>query len=150
QAVAAELNLPATAFLWRELDRFALRWFTPLGELALCGHGTLAAAHVLWEETHLGRGELARFGSPAGILTARTDDGWVALGFPAPPPAPVEPPAELVRALGVAPIFVGRNRHDYLVAVATEAEVRALRPDLELLRAVDTRGVTVTAPASTP
>src|SRR5262245_41461626 len=53
QAVAAELNLPATAFLWRELDRFALRWFTPLGELALCGHGTLAAAHVLWEETHL-------------------------------------------------------------------------------------------------
>jgi PhzF family phenazine biosynthesis protein len=150
QAVAGELNQPATAFLTVMAggEPRRLRWFSPTTELALCGHGTLAAAHALWEEGQAAAGEPLRFETRAGVLTCTRDDGWIAMDFPAEPPVAVEtPPAELNRALGVDPQYVGRNRLDYLIELDSEAAVRAARPDLTALAAVPTRGVMLTAPA---
>ena len=151
QAVAREMNLSETAFLWPRDDGFDLRWFTPAAEVELCGHATLASAHVLWEDGHLAPGEPARFHTLSGLLTAVRRGDWIEMDFPAEPEEEVlAPPPELARALGVAPSYVGRNRFDYLVAVASAAEVRGLSPDFTLLRAVAARGVMVTAPADSP
>lgn len=148
QALARELNQPATAFVAEEGDGFALRWFAPTVELALCGHGTLAAAHLLWDEGRVAPGEPVRFTTGAGALVCRHEAGWVAMDFPAEVAEPVaEPPADLLRALGVAPRAVGRNRLDYLVELADADAVRAARPDFALLRTIPTRGAIVTAPA---
>ena len=148
-AVAAEMNLSETAFLRRDGDGFGLRWFTPTVEVALCGHATLASAHALWEEGDVTDGEPIRFATRSGVLTASSQDGQIQLDFPATAPRPAEPPPGLLEALGVkAPGWVGRSRFDYLVEVGSEQAVRALRPDIQRLRAVQTRGVTVTAPGS--
>lgn len=145
QLVAREMNLSETAFLLREGDGYRLRWFTPQAEVDLCGHATLASAHVLWEEG-LAPGDAAlRFLTRSGLLTARRVDGWIEMDFPAEPATSVEPPAELLRALGVKPRYVGKNRFDYLVEVESADAVRALRPDLALLRTVPARGVNVTS-----
>lgn len=139
------MNLSETAFLLREGDGYRLRWFTPQAEVDLCGHATLASAHVLWEEG-LAPGDAAlRFLTRSGLLTARRVDGWIEMDFPAEPATSVEPPAELLRALGVKPRYVGKNRFDYLVEVESADAVRALRPDLALLRTVPARGVNVTS-----
>jgi PhzF family phenazine biosynthesis protein len=150
QRVAAEMNLPATAFVRLDTDGFALRWFAPHSELAFCGHGTLAAAHALVDAGVLAPDQQARFATRAGALAATREDGWIALDLPAEPATAVEPPEELLRALGATPRFTGRNRFDYLVALDSEAAVRTLAPDLNLLRAIPTRGVIVTARADTP
>ena len=151
QAVAGEMNLSETAFLRRRSDgAFDLRWFTPTVEVDLCGHATLAAAHVLWAQgVGAPPGEL-RFHTRSGLLTACRCDGWIQLDFPADPPRPVAAPDGLLEALGVEPRYLGRGRFDYLAELESEAAVRALRPDLHLLRAVPMRGVIVTARASTP
>jgi PhzF family phenazine biosynthesis protein len=147
QALAREMNLPETAFVAPGADGFGLRWFTPTVEVDLCGHATLAAAHALWEERRLPSGATARFQTKSGVLTARRQDAWIELDFPAEPAAPASPPADLVAALGVAPRWTGRNRMDWLVEVDSAATVRALAPDLPRLARVPTRGVIVTAPA---
>lgn len=152
QDVAREMNLAETAFLVRDDDGgvFRLRWFTPTVEVDLCGHATLASAHVLWEDGHLGSGETARFQTRSGLLTASHDDGWITLDFPAEPATPMAAPRALVDALGVGSIVAaGRNRMDDLVEVESEDIVRALHPDLGRLRDVTRRGVIVTAPART-
>jgi PhzF family phenazine biosynthesis protein len=152
QSVAAEMNLSETAFLRRSTGRWRLRWFTPTVEVELCGHATLASAHVLFSEGLVEAGEPVRFDSASGPLAARRDgDGAIWLDFPATPAAPVDPPAGLLDALGVgAAGFVGRARFDYLVELADESAVRALAPDLRALGglAVDGVGVIVTAPAA--
>jgi PhzF family phenazine biosynthesis protein len=148
QSVARELNQPATAFMRRAGAAFGLRWFVPSGELALCGHGTLAAAHVLWESCLLGADEAATFETGAGPLSATRDGAWITLDFPAQPVRPVEPPPDLLAALGVTPRHVARGDLDYLVELASEAEVRAVQPDLARLRQVETRGAIVTARSS--
>jgi PhzF family phenazine biosynthesis protein len=148
--VAAEPNQPATTFVWPTVDAFGLRWFSPMTELALCGHGTLATAHVLYETGRLAPDATAYFETRAGRLAARRVDSEVVLDFPAEPVTPAEAPLELLRALGATPSFVGRTRRDYLVELGTEAEVRALTPDLALLRQVETRGLIVTSRATTP
>ena len=150
QSLAAELNLPATAFVRAESDGFALRWFSPSAELVLCGHGTLASAHALWETGRLAPAATARFTTKSGLLSAASRDGWIALDLPAEPPRAAAPPAGLLAAVGVKPRWVGRNRLDYVLELDHEAAVRAACPDLRALAAVDTRGVIVTAPASTP
>lgn len=147
QSVAAEMNLSETAFLQRTEDGFALRWFTPLAEVDLCGHATLASAHVLWEEGHLAPEAEARFHTRSGLLTARREGDWIAMNFPLIRAQPVDPPAALTAALGVVPRFAGRDAY-YLVELASEEDVRALRPDFAALAAIDTVGVIVTAPAS--
>jgi PhzF family phenazine biosynthesis protein len=150
QAVADELQQAATAFVHRPGDDFTLRWFVPSRELLLCGHGTLAAAHILWESGRLTPTAPARFETVSGALTARRDGSSILLDFPAEPVVPVESPSDLIGALGIEPRAVLRGRFDYLVELASAAEVRALRPDLARLRQVETRGVIVTAQSDTP
>ncbi|MGW0810966.1 PhzF family phenazine biosynthesis protein [Nonomuraea sp. NPDC002799] len=146
QSVASELNLSETAFVDRSAggDGIGLRWFTPGGEVDLCGHATLAAAHVLWEREGEPRARL-RFRTRSGVLeTERGADG-IRLDLPAEPPEPIEEPAGLAAALGARPVWTGRNRFDYLVELAGEAEVAALEPDFAALAAFPVRGVIVTA-----
>jgi PhzF family phenazine biosynthesis protein len=146
--VAREMNLSETAFLYPEGKGWNLRWFSPLIEVDLCGHATLAAAHVLWEEGRLGPGETARFATRSGTLTAvPKKDGWIEMDFPSEPERPAAAPAALVEALGFTPRYVGKNRFDYLVEADSESTVRSLAPDMARLAAVDARGVTVTAPS---
>lgn len=151
QDVAREMNLSETAFLHPEPDGWRLRWFTPQVEVALCGHATLASAHVLWEDGRLPATDQARFHTQSGLLTARCAGAWIELDFPAKPPVACEAPADLARALGVAASgFVGSNDMDFLVEVDSAETVRRLRPDFTLLRGVPARGVIVTARADRP
>jgi PhzF family phenazine biosynthesis protein len=151
QNVALEMNLSETAFLVRRKDGgFDLRWFTPAVEVDLCGHATLASAHVLWEEGHLEPDLQARFHTRSGILTADRRDGRIVLDFPATPEREVEPPHGLIQALGIEAEYVGKNAFDYLVEVDSENTLRAAAPDFGALRAVPARGIIVTARASSP
>jgi len=149
QSVAAEMNVAETAFLVRREDgSFDLRWFTPAVEVDLCGHATLGAAHLLWEIGAVPAGERARFHTRSGLLTAWRDTDTIRMDFPAEPPVESAAPARLADALGVPLRFAGQNRLDWLVEVADEATVRAVRPDLPALTSLGTRGVIVTAPSS--
>ncbi|HEY3358893.1 MAG TPA: PhzF family phenazine biosynthesis protein [Polyangia bacterium] len=151
QQVAREMNLSETAFLVARGDGgFDLRWFTPAVEVDLCGHATLASAHVLWQEGRVEAHAAVRFHTRSGPLGATRAGDWIELDFPARPAAPAAAPADLGAMLGALPRYAGRSRDDYLVLVDSEAEVRALRPDFAGLRALGTRGVIVTAAAVTP
>jgi PhzF family phenazine biosynthesis protein len=150
QQVASEMNLSETAFLVPRGGDFDLRWFTPAVEVDLCGHATLASAHVLWTEGFLDPGATARFHTRSGLLTAARQGDWIELDFPATPAAPVAPPAGLFAALGATSTWVGCGRLDYLVLLRDEAEVRGLQPDHRALRGLGVRGVIVTAAATTP
>lgn len=150
QGVAMEMNLAETAFLHPEADGYRLRWFTPTVEVDLCGHATLASAHVLWEQGRLRPDEPARFQTRSGLLTADRSANGIELDFPATPAAPADWPAGLTAALGVTLRFVGKTRFDYLIEVDTEATVRGLQPDHAALAQLSVRGVIVTAKATTP
>ena len=150
QAVAAEMNLSETAFLVKRADGFGLRWFTPAVEVDLCGHATLASAHVLWEDRHLAREAQARFHTKSGLLTADRSGEWIELDFPVKRATPAAAPPGLAEALGAAPKYVGKNQFDYLVEVDSEDTVRALAPDHTALAKLPVRGVIVTSRASTP
>jgi PhzF family phenazine biosynthesis protein len=145
QNVAKEMNLSETAFLVKAADGYDLRWFTPETEVELCGHATLASAHVLWEERRLQPGEEARFQTKSGLLTAQQKEGWIEMDFPAEPERPAVPPPELAAALNVVPMYVGKNRFDYLVEIESENVLRNLKPDFSRLGQVPMRGVIVTA-----
>jgi PhzF family phenazine biosynthesis protein len=144
-SVAAEMNLAETAFLVSREEAYDLRWFTPTVEVDLCGHATLASAHVLWETGHLASGETARFQTRSGLLTASRIDGWIDLDLPSEPAHPIEIPRDLEQALGMRCEWVGRNRMDYLVLLNSEAAVRGLIPDLSAVARLDCRGLIVTA-----
>jgi predicted PhzF superfamily epimerase YddE/YHI9 len=146
--VAREMNLAETAFLVPKGDGYDLRWFTPVVEVDLCGHATLASAHVLWEDGRLKPDTQARFHTRSGLLTAAKRDSWIELDFPATPPAVAPPPPGLIEAIGAKSTFVGRSRFDYLVEVENEAIVRGLTPDLNALGHVKARGVIVTSRAN--
>ena len=149
--VAREMNLSDTAFLVRRDGEFDLRWLTPLVEVDLCGHATVASAHVLWEEGQLPADAQARFHTRSGLLTADRRGEWIELDFPVNEPVVAEPPPSLLPGLGVtAPGAVTKNAFDYLVEVESEAELRALRPDHASLRRVPVRGVIVTARSASP
>ncbi|NPV86960.1 MAG: PhzF family phenazine biosynthesis protein [Anaerolineae bacterium] len=145
QAVAAEMNLSETAFLLAEGDGWRLRWFTPRLEVDLCGHATLAAAHVLWETGRLAAGAEARFFTRSGLLTAQQRDGWIEMSFPSTPPKQIEPPPGLAEALGVSPRYVGiTNQPDYFVVIDEEDKLRACTPDFVRLVQFPVRGVILT------
>jgi len=146
--VAREMNLSETAFLHPENGGYRLRWLTPAVEVDLCGHATIASAHVLWEDGHLPAGTQARFHTRSGLLLADRRGEWIELDFPATVAATAEAPADLVAALGVNATNVARNKFDYLVEVASEEEVRAAAPDFSALKKVGARGIIVTARAS--
>jgi PhzF family phenazine biosynthesis protein len=161
QSVAIEMNHAETAFLIKRgasnQDGYNLRWFTPGGEVDLCGHATLGSAHYLWETGALAANQQARFHTRSGLLTADrlviNATPWIELDFPAEPVAPATAPEGLAAMLGVEPVFVGRNRMDYLVELKDEATVRSLRPDLKQIAALsareDARGIIVTAAGAT-
>lgn len=148
QAIAREMNLSETAFMLRQVDGFNLRWFTPAMEVRLCGHATLASAHILWQTGVLQPGEQARFHTLSGLLTASQRGNWIEMDFPVRPAEPVEEPTGLAEALSVAPVYVGRNIDDYLVEVESEAIVRTMKPDITNLGKLPVRGVIVTARSS--
>jgi predicted PhzF superfamily epimerase YddE/YHI9 len=150
QDVAREMNLSETAFLHPEGDGYRLRWFTPAVEVDLCGHATLASAHVLWETDRLRPDQPARFHTRSGLLTARQTAGWIELDFPATPAEPVNPPPGLTAALGVTPRWVGRSRFDYFLELDSEAQLRGLTPDFQALAAVPVRGVIITSKSAGP
>jgi predicted PhzF superfamily epimerase YddE/YHI9 len=145
QNVAREMNLAETAFVVRRPDGFDLRWFTPTTEVDLCGHATLAGAHVLWEEGALKPSEVARFHTRSGILTASREPDLIWLDFPATPCTRDEGLADLRWGLGTDLVYVGRTCFDYLVELPSEAAVRTLAPDLGVLARLPVRGVIVTA-----
>jgi predicted PhzF superfamily epimerase YddE/YHI9 len=149
QDVAREMNVAETAFLHPENEGYRLRWFTPTVEVALCGHATLASAHVLWEDAHLPAGRQARFHTQSGLLTADRRDDWIELDFPATPPVAAPAPPGLAAALRVAARWVGRSKFDYLVEVDSEDAVRGLKPDLFALERIEARGIIVTSRATT-
>jgi PhzF family phenazine biosynthesis protein len=148
--VAREMNLSETAFLVPTGDGYSLRWFTPEVEVELCGHATLASAHVLWDEGHVAIDQAVTFHTRSGPLHARRSDEWIELDFPSRPAAPHPAPAELLSALAVTPTWVGKNVYDYLVEVADEAAVRALDPDMLALKRLGVRGIMVTALSDSP
>ena len=150
QRVAAEMNLSETAFVDRRDDDWSLRWFTPTVEIALCGHATLATAHVMLEEGILTAGGTARFHTRSGVLSASQTGNLIELDFPATATEPTSPPDGLIEALGMHPMHVARSKFDYLVQLATEDDVRALMPDFAMLRRLGVRGVIVTSRSATP
>jgi len=144
QAIAAENNLSETAFFVRGPAGIELRWFTPGTEVDLCGHATLATAALILDRLGPERDAVA-FETRSGRLLVERDGEGFAMDFPADPPAPVEPCAGLVAALGAEPEEVLAGR-DYLVRLSDAGRVRRLAPDLAALCRIDRRGVIVTAP----
>jgi len=149
QRVAGEMNLSETAFLQKAADGgYNLRWFTPAVEVELCGHATLASAHVLWEEWHLPPHEQARFHTSSGLLTATRKEDWIELDFPAMLAKDADAPEGLLEALGItAPEYVGKNQFDYLVEVESEKVVADMQPNFSVLKTLGVRGIIVTARA---
>lgn len=151
QNVAREMNLSETAFLHRDGKDYHLRWFTPTTEVDLCGHATLASAHVLYEEGVMSPNDAIRFRTLSGALTARKQGDWIELDFPAEAAVATGAPPELLAALGLDEVvFTGRNRVDYLIEVAGTETVRRLRPNMSQLEQIPCRGVIVTSRADDP
>lgn len=147
--VAREMNVAETAFLTRSQDdpnTYDLRWFTPTVEVDLCGHATLASAHILWETGTAPLDSLLSFHTRSGVLTAANRNGFIELDFPAEPAEMIESvPPEITRALGVPPRAFGENRLDYMVEVADEDTLRSIAPDLSLIKTFTVRGIIVTS-----
>lgn len=146
QNVASEMNLSETAFVRSLEDGFELRWFTPVAEVDLCGHATLAAAHALWRRNLASAEEPISFQTRSGTLTCARDGDWIQLDFPATPPELCEPPAGLLDALGIDQAeAVARSKFDLLVELESVEAVRKVTPDYYRLKEIETRGVIVTA-----
>ena len=147
QEVARELNLAETAFLVQQADGYNLRWFTPAVEVDLCGHATLASAHILWETGQLPSSQGAHFHTKSGLLTAKQNGKLIEMNFPATPDTQAEAPPGLLPALGVKAKYVGKSRFDYLIEVETEEVIRGLSPDFGQIKKLPVRGVIVTSRA---
>jgi len=147
QAIAAEHNLSETVFFVPEQEGYHIRWFTPVAEVSLCGHATLAAAHILFTELNPGLNRVL-FSSLSGPLPVERDGPFIVLDFPAEHPDPCIAPEGLAEALGIEPCETLRG-DDYFVIIEREADLARLVPDLKGLSAIDCRGVCVTAPGET-
>jgi len=148
-AIAREMNLSETAFVIpRGAGEYDLRWFTPAVEVPLCGHATLATAHVLWSEARMETAPVIRFHTLSGALEARRDRDWIELDLPAIPAEEREVSSDLADALGARPIRAGKSEQDRLAEFASEAEVRALRPNFAAIRAFGGQGLIATARSS--
>ena len=150
QRVAREMNLSETAFLHRVEGGWSLRWFTPAVEVELCGHATLASAHVLWATGVLNADEPARFHTLSGWLTCRRAGDWIEMDFPAQIYTPCVPPVGLSEALGCNVIACANTGMDYLVEVADETTLRSLTPNFSALGKLPVRGVIVTCRSASP
>lgn len=139
------MNFSETAFIYPEKKGFRLRWFTPLTEVDLCGHATLASAHILWEQHILKFSETAVFYTRSGKLTAEKSKDWILMDFPAEPAEKVKSHPLLLKGLGKTPIFTGKNRMDYLAVFSEETDIVRMKPDFKILERLNARGVIVTA-----
>lgn len=148
--VAREMNLSETAFLHPVGGEFQLRWFAPIIEVDLCGHATLASAHVLWETGRLPVDSPARFRTRSGTLTCRRKESEIEMNFPAKLAEPVARDNRLNQALGVTPRFIGRSTMDYLIEVDSPETVRSIKPDFARLSELPVRGVIVTSRSDLP
>lgn len=148
QSVAREMNLSETAFLIKQADGFNLRWFTPTVEVSLCGHATLASAHVLWSEGYLSPDETARFHTKSGLLISKKQSEWIELDFPVNVSEVATPLPQLSQALGAPVQSVMKNSLGYLVEVESEDCVRQMQPNFELLGSLPLANVIVTSLAS--
>jgi PhzF family phenazine biosynthesis protein len=149
QLVAREMNLSETAFLVKHQEYYDLRWFTPTVEVDLCGHATLAPAHILWQQS-LATGDEIRFSTKSGILKAIRRGEDIELDFPLKPEEPTKAPPGLLEALGVSANYVGKNHFDYLVEVESEAVLRRIAPDFKRLATLPVRGIIVTSASNDP
>jgi PhzF family phenazine biosynthesis protein len=145
QQLANEMNLSETAFLVEQTDGYNLRWFTPAVEVELCGHATLASAHILWEQGFLPHDEQARFYTKSGLLSASRKDAWIELDFPAEPEEQTDMPETLSKALGVEAQYVGKNRFDYLLEFESAEVIYKMTPDFSLLSTIPGRGFMITS-----
>jgi PhzF family phenazine biosynthesis protein len=150
QRVSNELNLSETAFLFREGEHFNLRWFTPKSEVDLCGHATLASAHVLWFEQNLDNEELI-FSTKSGMLTVKKNEGWIHMNFPLEIAVESKPPVELIDGIGITNFsFIGRNRFDFILEVESQSVIENLSPNFDVLKRIDSRGIIVTSKSNDP
>lgn len=148
QSIAMEMNLSETAFISPPTDGvFGLRWFTPNAEVDLCGHATMAASHVLWETDRVENSESIQFNTRSGILECRLENKMIKMDFPASEIDQVDPKKDLVDALGVDPVFVGKSSFDFLVEVRSASDVQSARVDFVKLKSLPVRGVILTAVA---
>ncbi|MGC1305738.1 MAG: PhzF family phenazine biosynthesis protein [Phormidesmis sp.] len=149
QAIAAEMNLSETAFLHPIEGGYSLRWFTPATEVDLCGHATLASAHVLWSEGHLPANQPARFNTRSGWLRAKKDGDWIEMDFPAQPVRSAHVMPQLISALccGGDIRAVAKNNIRYLIEVYSEKVLRGLQPNFDEIKKLPVQGIIVTAPA---
>jgi PhzF family phenazine biosynthesis protein len=151
QSLAMEMNQAETAFVRpRSVGDWSLRWFTPTVEVDLCGHATLASAHVLWESGRVSPSQPIHFHTKSGVLSCTMNQGRIEMDFPAEPATSVTAPAEEAFAIGATPVFVGRNRMDMLVVLDSAEAVRQLAPDMEQVAKIKARGVIVTAKSDQP
>lgn len=150
QRVAFEMNLSETAFFMQKNDSFRLRWFTPAVEVDLCGHATLATAHVIWQSEIVGPHEAIVFETRSGKLTAKREGEWIVMDFPVRVSEPAPLPSGLADALGADPVVCLRGVDDYVLVFNSEAEVRTLQPNFRALGKVEARGVIVTAKSENP
>lgn len=150
QQLAEEMNLAETAFLLKRDDGYDLRWFTPKFEVDLCGHATLASAHILWQQQLIGAEEEAVFHTKSGRLTANKDGDWITLNFPEEKAEPCEMPDIIKESLQIEAVFAGKNRMDYLIELESAEVLRNLKPDFNTLINLETRGVIVTSTSDDP
>jgi PhzF family phenazine biosynthesis protein len=144
QQIAAENNLSETAFFIPEADHFHIRWFTPKAEVKLCGHATLATAHVLFNELNF-QGDLIEFNSQSGILKVKRIADKLQLDFPADFAHEIESIPAFAEAFGVQASATFKGRTDYLLLFDSEEIIRAIQPNFQLLLETDARGIMVTA-----
>lgn len=149
QAIAAENNLAETAFITTNEDGFNIRWFTPVVEVDLCGHATLAAAHVLFHHLGFDGEEIAFHSHRSGTLLVRNTGNMLTLNFPVDVFNKTDAPAALIQGLGIEPMETYKGKTDYMAVLPSEADVLALRPDFALLSTIDARGIIVTAMGDT-
>ena len=156
QVVASEMNLAETAYLSKEGDSYRLRWFTPTVEMDICGHATLASAHILWEQGYVPEGNAINFKTLSGDLTVTQSDNEneIVMDFPADPESMVPLTEDLIvilrESLGATPIYVGKSQRDFLVEVESAEILRTMSPNMSILAEVPMRGYIVTAKSDIP
>lgn len=151
QKVAREMNLSETAFLLKYEEGYNLRWFTPTTEVSLCGHATLASAHVLWSEHYLESNQEAKFYTRSGVLVARRLEDWIELDFPLKPVRETTTPQGLIEALGIdKAVSIGKSDSNYVIEVDSPQVIRSLCPDFPRLTQIGHEGYIVTSLSDKP
>lgn len=151
QNVAMEMNLSETAFIRKSASGFDIRYFTPEAEIPLCGHATLASAHIMYEEGYVNRRERILFNSKAGPLEIRVENGWITMNFPAYTCEKMELPLQTGSILGLVPESLFRTGHGWVIALfRSEEELRSMNPDFRLMKNSVFGDLIATAPSSDP